>query len=58
MKAYTEIYLLSALPLIISMFCIVVITALCDSKWINILLQAPVWGILLWWMWVKEEDNL
>lgn len=45
----------TGVPVFIAMFCIIVFTALSPWRWVTILLQIPVWIILLWWMYAKEN---
>ena len=54
LKVLLFTFLMVALPIVISMFCVIVITALSPHRWLTIALQMPVWLLLLWWMYYKD----
>ena len=58
MRYDIERFLLAVMPLIIAMFCVTVISLLCDNRWIQVLLEIPVWASLTWWMWMNSRGNL
>lgn len=57
MRFDIERFIISVMPLIIAMFCITVISILGDNAFIRILLEIPVWGVLLWWMWMEPRTR-
>lgn len=43
------------LPVMITCFFVVVLTAICEQRWLIIVLQLPAWIVLLWWLYMTKE---
>ena len=57
MRYDLERFIMAIMPLIIAMFCILVVSALCETRWLQIFLEIPVWAALIWWMWVDNRSE-
>lgn len=54
----TEIFIFTALPIIIAAFFTIALTLICDSRWITALVQVPVWIALVWWVYALRSYYL
>lgn len=57
MRYDIERFLMAIMPLLIAAFCILLISALCDIKWMQVLLEIPIWSALVWWMWIDSRER-
>ena len=48
-------FIYMTLPVMITCFFIVVLTAICEQRWLIILVQLPAWIALLWWLYMTKE---
>ena len=48
-------FLYMTLPVTITCFFVVVLTAICTNRLVIILVQLPAWGSLLWWLYMTKE---
>lgn len=55
MKDDTRIFLFTAMPVIIACFFTVSLTLICEVRWITALVQIPVWGALVWWVYALKN---
>ena len=52
-------FLFTALPVMIAAFFTIALTLICETRWITALVQIPVWGALVWWVYaLKNYFNL
>lgn len=56
MRYDVERFILSVMPVLMAAFCILVISLFCPDKWIQILMEIPVWIAVIWWMWIESRD--
>ena len=55
MKDDTRIFLFTALPVMIACFFTIALTLICEVRWITALVQIPVWGALVWWVYALKN---
>ena len=55
MNEDTRNFIFTALPIMIACFFTIAITLICDNKWITALVQIPVWGALVWWVYALRS---
>lgn len=48
-------FIYMTLPVMITCFFVIVITAICEQRWLIILVQLPAWIALLWWLYMTKE---
>ena len=48
-------FIYMTLPVMITCFFVIVITAICEQRWLIILVQLPAWVALLWWLYMTKE---
>ena len=54
-KAKIIEFLYMTLPVTITCFFVIVLTAICTSRWLTIVIQLPAWVALLWWLYMTKE---
>lgn len=54
-KAKIIEFLYMTLPVMITCFFVIVITAICEQRWLIIVVQLPAWIALLWWLYMTKE---
>lgn len=54
-KAKIIEFLYMTLPVMITCFFVIVLTAICNIRWLIILVQLPAWAALLWWLYMTKE---
>lgn len=47
-------YLLQMVPVMLACFAITCLIVLCPSKWVAVVLTAPIWAIIFWWWHMQE----
>jgi len=48
-------FLFTALPVMIAAFFTIALTLICETRWITALVQIPVWGALVWWVYALKN---
>ena len=48
-------FIYMTLPVMITCFFVVVLTAICENRWLVIIIQLPAWFALLWWLYMTKE---
>lgn len=54
-KAKIIEFIYMTLPVMITWFFVIVLTAICENRLIIILVQLPAWIALLWWLYMTKE---
>ena len=55
MNEETRTFLFTALPVMIAAFFTIALTLICPTRWITALVQIPVWGALIWWVYALKN---
>lgn len=48
-------YFFDICPILVTAFFIITLTLICSTRWLIALVQLPAWGLLIWWLFAKEE---
>ena len=48
-------FLFTAMPVMIACFFTIALTLICTTRWVTALVQIPVWGALLWWVYALKN---
>lgn len=52
---YVKEVVFTMLPALIGCFFSIVVTLVCDQRWLAALLQLPVWGAVVWWIYALRN---
>ena len=55
MNAETRQFIFTALPVMIACFFTIALTLICPWRWVTALVQIPVWGALIWWVYALKN---
>lgn len=55
MNDETRTFLFTALPVMIAAFFTIALTLICEARWVTALVQIPVWGALIWWVYALKN---